>query len=836
MGVIMKKNVFKGLAWIIGCALLTSQVIFAAKLRSNEKSSNPLTQKLKNQYAKRERRDARLLARQQQANNRAPLVSSVIPIDKESDKASKSLTFADLKQLTQVLDKTIFDFDKETFDFDRAKVCNQCRKQSLAVRLYEDFIPTLEKFIGVSKAQLNAQDRWLNGIMPHPDLYQLTYDSSKNIYAYSQRFVPFVQRLTFEVGNQIRPWGDLHGGFHSLINTLCDLHQKKVLDDNLKIINPKKNYLMFLGDFVDRGAYGVEVIYTLMQLKLRNPNNVILVRGNHESIAQNLDQGTSGGFAQELSLKVRQHGAYNEQAHFIEIFYNLLPVACIINKETLACHGGLDMAYDKKPLANHPNPVVQFELITEKNYDASKLKLAAKDKNFIFEEAREYCKPRLAGWKDDATKDCNQYMQSCSGFLQRIDQLLDKVILDEAANRQYNNKAGDLSTGTELEGSIAALNFNSDRKNFDTALKAYEDSVVNMANNKIAQVRALLPPKSDMAEEGTQLAEGLALFDTARATNPKQFMDYLKAYQFITQRLKAIKKQIDGDDDKASDTKYSEDASQIQRLISTVSGMDDIIELLNKFFAPYQPTAPDALYKMGFPWHDFCWCDCKKGRLCLNVKHKLDIPENVTRVAFGKDLTRAILDAQGFKVVLRAHQHGGDMVPLLERSNGIAVLWDFSAEEEKFALRQGMVCTFQVAPSSGMVDLDYDPYGLLTIGATTETSTIEKIRVKRQRALQTPLTATVVAATQPMPSSASDVKTPLVVDTPKTAAATATATTQAPLAAAAAMASATTQTAATPPTTAASIPAASPVETGAEQTVLKPLRRSPPGIIEKGQS
>jgi serine/threonine-protein phosphatase PPG1 len=65
--------------------------------------------------------------------------------------------------------------------------------------------------------------------------------------------------------------GDIHGQFYDLLEIF-----------RIGGSVPNINYL-FLGDYVDRGAHSVETIILLGLLKLKHPNRITLIRGNHEN-------------------------------------------------------------------------------------------------------------------------------------------------------------------------------------------------------------------------------------------------------------------------------------------------------------------------------------------------------------------------------------------------------------------------------------------------------------------------------------------------------------------------------------------------------------------------
>jgi protein phosphatase len=147
--------------------------------------------------------------------------------------------------------------------------------------------------------------------------------------------------------------GDLHGDLESLFKIL---KATKFIE---KTRRGEECHLIFLGDYGDRGIYSPEVYYVVLKLKRAFPENVVLMRGNHEGPDDLL--AYPHDLPNHLYMKFGENSskAYAGLRKLFDSLHN----AVVIEKRYILLHGGvptqaktvddLAFAHEKHPLETH---------------------------------------------------------------------------------------------------------------------------------------------------------------------------------------------------------------------------------------------------------------------------------------------------------------------------------------------------------------------------------------------------------------------------------------------------------------------------------------------------
>ena len=128
------------------------------------------------------------------------------------------------------------------------------------------------------------------------------------------------QKMLVELEAPLHVCGDIHGQYYDLLR----IFEHCGYPDDY-------NYL-FLGDYVDRGKQSLETVCLLLCYKIKYPDKVTLLRGNHESSVTNRIYGFYDECKRRYNVKLWKN--------FTELF-NYLPVAALIDDKILCMHGGL---------------------------------------------------------------------------------------------------------------------------------------------------------------------------------------------------------------------------------------------------------------------------------------------------------------------------------------------------------------------------------------------------------------------------------------------------------------------------------------------------------------
>ena len=207
--------------------------------------------------------------------------------------------------------------------------------------------PTSGKFRPLSSATKSdfrkswdkRQTRKMSVVVPSPKQVAIKFDkqerlSEEEASALISQAEQVLRRednvLEINDSKAVQIFGDIHGQYFDLRFALQESGYS--LDDE---IDEPSRTLVFLGDYVDRGAWSCEVLFFVLALKVARPSRVFLLRGNHECGAV----VSYFGFKDEMETKYGLSLFHRSIACF-----QAMPLCAVVSTaqtKWMLCHGGI---------------------------------------------------------------------------------------------------------------------------------------------------------------------------------------------------------------------------------------------------------------------------------------------------------------------------------------------------------------------------------------------------------------------------------------------------------------------------------------------------------------
>lgn len=143
------------------------------------------------------------------------------------------------------------------------------------------------------------------------------------------------QPIVVKIRTPVKIFGNLHGNFQDLMRffELWKAPTENALGGDIDSFA-----YIFLGNYVDRGNRSLETICLLMSLKLKYPDQIQLLRGNHEDRLIN----SIYGFGEECRSRLHEDiNDPNSVFQAINNTFSFLPMAAIIEDKIVCIHAGI---------------------------------------------------------------------------------------------------------------------------------------------------------------------------------------------------------------------------------------------------------------------------------------------------------------------------------------------------------------------------------------------------------------------------------------------------------------------------------------------------------------
>jgi hypothetical protein len=169
---------------------------------------------------------------------------------------------------------------------------------------------------------------------------------------------PYIKTISADCGSHYLTISDIHGDIHALQSIMSAWFNQGLIDKHLTLKDGYK--VVCLGDYQDRGDFGVEVLFALLVLSLKNPGSVYLLSGNHEFPSMVSD----GKLMEEWHTKFGDDAVASQAWEFVNFLFSQLPSGLLVGlvqrdaaqaePYLMFCHGGICSVLDiRSMLLNH---------------------------------------------------------------------------------------------------------------------------------------------------------------------------------------------------------------------------------------------------------------------------------------------------------------------------------------------------------------------------------------------------------------------------------------------------------------------------------------------------